>query len=76
MMSLNCGNQWAYCLSPRWYMSMENHEGMILAGELLILQLELFGSTSSYLVVKQEEHGKGSAEFVLMKYLFHTRRVM
>jgi hypothetical protein len=57
-------------------MSMENHEGMILAAELLILPLELFGSTSSYLVVKQEEHGKGSAEFVLVKYLFHTRRVM
>jgi hypothetical protein len=32
-MSLNCGQQWAYSLSPRWYMSMESHGGMILTGE-------------------------------------------
>jgi hypothetical protein len=31
--SLNCNHQWAYCSSPRWYMSMENHGGMILTGE-------------------------------------------
>jgi hypothetical protein len=23
-MSLNCGHKWAYCSSPRWYMSMES----------------------------------------------------
>jgi hypothetical protein len=31
-MSLNCGHQRAYCSSPRWYMCMESHGGMILAG--------------------------------------------
>jgi hypothetical protein len=28
-MSLNCGHQQAYCLSPTWYMSMESYDGMI-----------------------------------------------
>jgi hypothetical protein len=32
-MSLNCGQQWAYCSSPRWYMSMKRHGRMILTGE-------------------------------------------
>jgi hypothetical protein len=32
-MSLNCGCQQADCSSPRWYMSMGNHSGMILRGE-------------------------------------------
>jgi hypothetical protein len=31
--SLNCGHQQAYCSSSRWYMSVENHGGMILTGE-------------------------------------------
>jgi hypothetical protein len=31
--SLNCGNHWACCSSPRWYMSMEICGWMILAGE-------------------------------------------
>jgi hypothetical protein len=30
---LNCGHQLAYCSSPRWYMSMEKHGGIILTGE-------------------------------------------
>jgi hypothetical protein len=33
-MSLNCGNQRAYCSSPRWYMSMESHDAMILTGKI------------------------------------------
>jgi hypothetical protein len=32
-MSLNCGHQRAYCLSPWWYMNMENNGEMILTGE-------------------------------------------
>jgi hypothetical protein len=32
-MSLNCGHQWAYFSSPRCYMSMESHGGMILTGK-------------------------------------------
>jgi len=32
-MSLNSGHQRAYCSSPRWYMSMESHGGIILTGE-------------------------------------------
>jgi hypothetical protein len=28
--SLNCGHQQAYCSSLRWYMSMENHSGMMM----------------------------------------------
>jgi hypothetical protein len=31
--SLNCGHQRAYCSSPRWYMGIESHGGMILTGE-------------------------------------------
>jgi hypothetical protein len=31
--SLNCGHQRAYCLSPRWYMSMDNHDGMMMSTE-------------------------------------------
>jgi hypothetical protein len=30
--SLNCDHQQAYCSSPRWYMSMESHGGMIMTG--------------------------------------------
>jgi hypothetical protein len=32
-MSLNCGHQRAYCSTPRSYMSMESHGGMILTGK-------------------------------------------
>jgi hypothetical protein len=32
-MSPKCCLQRAYCSSPRWYISMENHGGMILTGE-------------------------------------------
>jgi hypothetical protein len=32
-MSLNCNYQRAYCSSLTWYMSMENHGGMILRGK-------------------------------------------
>jgi hypothetical protein len=52
-------------------MSMENHGGMILAGEkLLIHPPQLSGNpTSSHLVAKQEKLDKGNDEFGLMKYL-------
>jgi hypothetical protein len=33
IMSLNRGLQRAYCLSPRRYMSMESHSGIILTGK-------------------------------------------
>jgi hypothetical protein len=32
-LSLNCGHLGAYCSSPRSYMSMDSHGGMILTGE-------------------------------------------
>jgi hypothetical protein len=32
-MSLNCEHQRTCCLSPRWYMSMERHDGIILTGK-------------------------------------------
>jgi hypothetical protein len=32
-MSLNCSHQQACCSSPRWYLSIESHGGMILTGE-------------------------------------------
>jgi hypothetical protein len=32
-MSLSCGHQWDYCSLPWWYMSMESHGGIMLAGE-------------------------------------------
>jgi hypothetical protein len=32
-MSLNCSHQWAHCSSPRWYVSVESHGGMILTGK-------------------------------------------
>jgi hypothetical protein len=32
-MSVNCGHQQAYSSSRRWYISMESHCGMTLAGE-------------------------------------------
>jgi hypothetical protein len=31
--SLNCGHQRAYCSSPMWYMSMENHGGIIFTAK-------------------------------------------
>jgi hypothetical protein len=31
-MSLNCSLQWAYCSSPRWYMSMEPRWNDIVIG--------------------------------------------
>jgi hypothetical protein len=33
ILSPNCGHQWAYFSSPKWYMSMESHGGMILTGK-------------------------------------------
>jgi hypothetical protein len=30
--SLNCIHQWAYCSSPKLYMSMESHGGIMLTG--------------------------------------------
>jgi hypothetical protein len=33
-MSLNCGHQRACCLSPRWYISVDSHGGMILTGKV------------------------------------------
>jgi hypothetical protein len=60
--SLKCGHQQACCLSPRWYMSMENHGGMMMSTEenswlvhlcsLAILPAERSGS-------KHEEWAKG-----------------
>jgi hypothetical protein len=32
-MSLSSGHQQAYCSSPRWYMSIKSHGGMILTGK-------------------------------------------
>jgi hypothetical protein len=32
-MSLNCSYQRDYCSYPRWYMSMENHSGMLLTAK-------------------------------------------
>jgi hypothetical protein len=34
IVSLNCGYQRIRCSSPRWYVSMESHGGMILTGEI------------------------------------------
>jgi hypothetical protein len=31
--SLNCDHKRAYCSSPRYYMSLENHGGMMLVGQ-------------------------------------------
>jgi hypothetical protein len=46
--SLNYGHQWAYCSSPRWYMSMENCGGYdIDRVKLLIHPSELAGNPSS-----------------------------
>jgi hypothetical protein len=36
-MSLNCCHQWDCNSSPRWYMSMESHGGMILTGKTEVL---------------------------------------
>jgi hypothetical protein len=33
IMSLNCGHQRTYCSSPRWNMSMESHDEIILTEE-------------------------------------------
>jgi hypothetical protein len=51
-------------------MSMENYDGMISTGELLIRLPELSGNpTSSNLVAKQEKLDEGDDKFGLTKYL-------
>jgi hypothetical protein len=80
--SLNCGHQRAYCSSPSWYISMENHGGMMMSKEenswfvlqnsLEILPAETPGS-------KQEELAKGMRIqhcevflFILASVFLHT----
>jgi hypothetical protein len=68
--SLNCDHQRAYCSSPRLNISVENHGGMILAGEYSwFVHQSSCSPTSSHLVARQEELGEGSYEFGLTKYL-------
>jgi hypothetical protein len=40
-MSLNCGHQRAFRSSPRWYMSMDRHGGIILTGKNRITRRKL-----------------------------------
>jgi hypothetical protein len=59
--SLNCGHQWTYCLSPRWYMSMENRGGIMLKEEdtWFIHQNSLSILPADSCVRKQQERAKG-----------------
>jgi hypothetical protein len=72
--SLNCGHQLACCSSVRWYMSMENHGGMILMGEnsWFVHQSSLAFLALSHLVPKQEELAKGTMNLALWSIFVHT----
>jgi hypothetical protein len=47
-MSLNCGQQWAYCSSPGWYVSMEIHGGsnswLVQQSSLAVLPAQTSGA--------------------------------
>jgi hypothetical protein len=62
--------------TPRWYMSIESHGGMIATGEnsWFVHQSSLAILPASHLVAKQEEHGR-KCWTLPTKYLVHTRRV-
>jgi hypothetical protein len=54
---------------------MENHDGMISTGELLICPPELSDNlTSSHLVENQEGLGERNNEYVLGNIFVHTSR--
>jgi hypothetical protein len=65
--SLNCGHQPAYCLSLRWYLSMENHVGMMMSTEensRLIHQL--WQSHQQRHLVASQMNGQKGWEFSLV----------
>jgi hypothetical protein len=76
-MSLNCGHKRAYCSSPRWYMSMEAHDGMTSTGDNSWVtewhrqRTTPESSTTTlwqswqkrHLAANQEELGEGNYEF-------------
>jgi hypothetical protein len=73
-MSLNCGHQRAYCSSPRRYMSMENHDGVISIRKTPDSSTRTLWQSykQRHLIAKQEELEKGNCESCLTEYLFHT----
>jgi hypothetical protein len=71
--SLNCEQQRPYCLSTRWYVSMENHGGMILAGEnsCFVCHSDLWQYyRQRHLVSIEEDLGGGNNGFCLQNISF------
>jgi hypothetical protein len=72
-MSLNCAHQLAYCSSPRSYMSMENHGGIIPTEEYSrsVLQSTLWKSyQQSHVVVHLGNLGEGNGGFCVRNISF------
>jgi vacuolar-type H+-ATPase subunit I/STV1 len=63
--SLKCGYQQAYYSSPRWFMSMDKHCGMMMSTEVN----SWFVHQSSLTVLLAESFGSKEWEFGLVKYL-------
>jgi hypothetical protein len=82
-MSLNCGHQRTDCSSPRWYMSKENHSGMISAEENCWLSHH-----SSPAISPAESSGRNQEEqgrwiwpcevclFILTGYFLSCRKIL
>jgi hypothetical protein len=74
--SLNCNQQRAYCSSPRWYMSMESHGGMISVGEdsWFVHQSFLESYQESHRQANQEELANENMNFAVRSIFVHTSK--
>jgi hypothetical protein len=62
-------HQRAYCSSHRWYMSMENHGGIVLTGKTVSPTRTLWKSfQQSHLVANQEKLAEANDEFSLRRF--------
>jgi hypothetical protein len=74
--SLDCGLQRAYCLSPSWYMSMEDHSEIMQTrkNSWLVHQSALWQSyQQSHLVANRKDVCEGNDGF-FTKSFFHTTK--
>jgi hypothetical protein len=73
-MSLNCGHWQAYCSPPRWYMRMENHNGMIMSTEENSWLVHQFSGkpTSTDIWYQVRRMGKRNGNLALQSSSVHT----
>jgi hypothetical protein len=71
--NLKCVHQRACCSSPMWYMSLENHAGIISTGEnsWFVRQISLANLPAESSSGKAGGTGEGN-EFGLTNYIIHT----